>query len=257
MCTLVLAWRVFDDAPVAVAANRDEALDRPSSPPTVVGEDPRVLAPSDERAGGTWIGYNEHGVFVGLTNRWTDGPDGDRSRGLLVRDALAEPSAEAAVRRVERELDDRAYAPFHLVVADEDAALVVAADGRRHVSLLEPGVHVVVNVGWDGRYETPSGRESVAQRQADTAERVRTALQPEPDEGLDAWLDRATSMLADHEVGACVHGRPDDVEDAGDGPPAGFGTVSSSVVVLGGDRRFEFADGPPCETPYRAVEEEL
>ncbi|MDR9382369.1 MAG: NRDE family protein, partial [Natronomonas sp.] len=54
MCTLIVAWRVFDDAPVCVAANRDEATDRPSSPPRVREGDRPVLAPRDERAGGTW-----------------------------------------------------------------------------------------------------------------------------------------------------------------------------------------------------------
>lgn len=257
MCTLVLAWRVFPDAPVAVAANRDEWLDRPSQPPAVFGEDPRVLAPRDEEAGGTWIGYNEHDVFVGLTNRWTDGPDGDRSRGLLVREALAAPFAEDAVRRIERELDDRAYEPFHLVAADVNAALVVAADGRRHVVTFEPGVHVVVNVGWDGRYELPPGREAVGKRQAATADRIRADLTPDPGETHEGWLDRARAALADHDVGACVHGLPGDADHETEGPPDDFGTVSSSLVVLGRDRRFAFADGPPCETPFREVEEEL
>jgi uncharacterized protein with NRDE domain len=71
VCTLVFAWQVFTDAPVVAAANRDELLDRPSASPDVIDESPRVLAPRDEEAGGTWIGYNEHGVFVAITNRWT------------------------------------------------------------------------------------------------------------------------------------------------------------------------------------------
>ena len=50
MCTLVLAWQVFADYPVVVAANRDEALDRPSEPPTRIGEEPGVVAPRDADA---------------------------------------------------------------------------------------------------------------------------------------------------------------------------------------------------------------
>lgn len=33
MCTLVVAAHVFADRPLVVVANRDEQLDRPSSPP--------------------------------------------------------------------------------------------------------------------------------------------------------------------------------------------------------------------------------
>ncbi len=57
MCTLVLAWQVFDGTPVAVAANRDERLDRPSQPPQQRHWGSRVVAPADEEADGTWIGY--------------------------------------------------------------------------------------------------------------------------------------------------------------------------------------------------------
>ena len=120
MCTLVLAWQVFDDTPIAVAANRDEALGRPAEPPGIYREDPRVIAPRDVSAGGTWIGYNAEGLFVGITNRWVD-RDGERSRGQLVADCLAEPSAAAAVEGVRRAVRTDRYAGFNLTVADAEA----------------------------------------------------------------------------------------------------------------------------------------
>ena len=246
MCTLTLAWRVFVDAPVVVAANRDEGLDRPSEPPGVVEEDPRVVAPRDAEAGGTWIGYNEHGLVVGVTNRWTDADlAGERSRGLLVRDALRESDAESATRLVERAVGDAEYAGFNLVVADANAALLLEWDGRLRVTQLDPGVHVVVNVGADGRFSIPSHRPDAAERQAENARKVREALAPEPGETAVAWRDRAGAILGDHQYGVCVHGD-------------GYGTRSSSLVTLGTEgASYEFADGPPCETPYRRVESQV
>jgi uncharacterized protein with NRDE domain len=242
VCTLVLAWQVFADAPVVVAANRDELLDRPSEPPAVRDWEPPAVAPLDAEAGGTWIGYNEHGVLVAITNRWTDGElRGDRSRGLLVRDALGHASAEDAVRFVERELDARSYEGFNLVVADETAAILVEFDGGRSLQHFEPGVHVVVNTGADGAFTIPASRAEAAQQQADNAEAVRVALQPEPGEGGETWLDRAATVIADHEYGVCVH-------------RDGFGTRSSSLLRLGDERVYEFADGPPCRTPFERVE---
>lgn len=247
MCTLIVAWQVFEAAPVCVAANRDEFRDRPSSPPAVRGSDPRVLAPRDERAGGTWIGYNDRGVLVAVTNRWVEG-DGDRSRGLLVEDALGEPTADAAVDRVEAELEDREYAPFHLVVADAAACRLVEhgrnVPGDSAVTALEPGVHAVVNVGYDGEWFVPEARPEAGRTQARNAERVRAELQPRDDETAAEWTRRGGAVLGDHEFGVCVHrGR--------------FGTRSSSLVRLGDDAVYEFADGPPCETPYRPTEETI
>ena len=228
MCTLAFAWRLYEDAPLVVAANRDEAVGRPSSPPTVRGEDPRVLMPRDEEAGGTWIGVNEHGVFVAITNRWVD-LEGERSRGLLVTDALAAERASDAIETVERELAERQYAGFNLVVADDEDCVLLEWDGvlRRHD--FEPGTHVVVNEGYDD--------------DAEKSRAVRSALRGDT---ADAWVDAAREALRDHETGACVYGD-------------GFGTRSSSLVTVGADGgvRYEFADGPPCETPYRRVDNQL
>ena len=271
MCTLTVAWGVFAAEPLVVAANRDEVLDRPSTGPERREGELTVVAPRDGEAGGTWTGYNERGLFVGITNRWTDEPrEGERSRGLLVRDALAQPTAKRAARLVEREVAERSYAPFNLLVADgfagdppagfesgdaagdrpavdpmgagdPAAAIYLAYDGALRTRTLDPGVHVVVNVGSDGEYVVPAGREAAAREQAENADRLRAHLQPEPGESATAWRERAQAAIADHEFGVCVHGD-------------GFGTRSSSVLSFGAAGvRYEYADGPPCETAFERV----
>jgi uncharacterized protein with NRDE domain len=242
VCTLTFTWQVFPDTPVAVAANRDERPDRPSEPPGVLETDPRVVAPRDAEAGGTWIGYNEHGLFVGITNRWTDADlAGDRSRGLLVREALRRQSAEAAGRFVERQVRTHEYEGFNLVLADATAALYYEWGGTVGVRQLEPGVHVAVNVGADGGYVIPAAWPEAGERQAQNAASVQEALAVEPGETATSWLDRAADVLGDHEYGVCVHGD-------------GFGTQSSSLIALGEDgATYRFADGPPCETEYEQI----
>jgi uncharacterized protein with NRDE domain len=243
VCTLVLAWQVFADAPVVVAANRDERLERESEPPVRRDWAQPAVAPQDVEAGGTWVGYNEPGVFAGITNRWTDASlDGERSRGLLVRDVLGQESAEEAARVVEHEVRAREYQGFNLVIADATAAIYLEWSGGLRVRNLDPGIHVVVNVGADGNYVVPAGRPEAGEAQADNAERVRTVLQPEPGEDSRSWLDRAAAVIADHEYGVCVHGD-------------GFGTRSSSLIRLGNDATsYEYAPGPPCETVATPVE---
>lgn len=246
MCTIVLAWQVFPDAPVVVAANRDESFDRPSEPPAARDWERPTVAPLDREAEGTWIGYNDAGVLVAVTNRWTDDDsEGNRSRGLLVRDALARGSAEDAIRFVERSVRAHEYDGFNLVAADRTAALYVEWDGMLAVRPFPPGVHVVVNVGADGDYAVPASRPDAGEQQATSADRVRTTLQPEPGEDVDHWIDRAKTVIGDHEYGVCIHGD-------------GFGTRSSSVIALDdAGATYEFADGPPCRTEHRSVESHI
>lgn len=229
MCTLAFAWQVYDDAPLVVGANRDEAVGRPSSPPAVRGSNPEVLMPRDEDAGGTWLGVNEHRVFVGVTNRNAD-IEGERSRGLLVTDALDSGSADDAIETVEREVADREYAGFNLVIADEHECVLLEWDGVLRTHAFDPGTHVVVNAGFNGGTE----KSSV----------VRDALRGH--DSPDAWREAARDALRDHETGACVH-------------RDGYGTRSSSLVTVhaDGEVAYEFADGPPCETDYRRVDDQL
>lgn len=246
MCTITLAWQAFADSPVIVVANRDEYLDRPSEPPTQREWEKAVIAPKDSEASGTWIGYNEDGVLVALTNRWIEGDiDGDRSRGLLVRDALKRESAEEAARYVERDLDERTYDGFNLIAVDATAALLVEFDGVRRVRNLEPGVQVIVNVGANSTYDIPATRESDGRKQAENANKLQEALTPEPGETGNQWADRARKTIADHEYGVCLHGEV-------------YGTRSSSVIRMGTERiTYQYADGPPCETEFEPVAADL
>jgi len=242
VCTLTLAWRVFEDAPVAVAANRDEAVGRPSDPPGVYREEPLIVAPRDAEAGGTWIGYNEHGVFVGLTNKWAAADlAGERSRGLLVAEVLEARSAADARSIVVDATETDEYSGFYLVAADADEAFCYRWDGDLALTEFEPGVHVVVNVAVDDDVDVPEGRAAVGRAQADNARAVRAALAPERGETVDDWLERGAAVLGDHDYGVCIH-------------RDGFGTRSSSLLALGPETtRYEFAPGPPCRTSYEAV----
>jgi len=245
VCTIVLAWQVFEETPVAFAANRDELLDRPSEPPERRQWGAGVVAPADAEAEGTWEGYNEHGLLVAVTNRWVDTDlAGERSRGLLVRDCLSHETAEDAARAVESAVREAEYAGFNLLLADESAAILLEWDGQLAVRTLRPGVHAVVNVGADGDYRIPQFRADAGKQQANNADRLREVMQVEPGESAGAWLDRAGETIADHDYGVCVHGD-------------GFGTRSSSLIALGNGGRYEFADGPPCRTAYRSVEGQI
>jgi len=234
MCTLVVATRVWDTAALVVAANRDEQLARPASPPHRWGGDdqPLIFAPRDLQAGGTWLGVRGASSFVGITNRWSDGasPADRRSRGKLVLDALGFDRAEDAAAHVAG-LPASMHAPFHLVMADRAGAFLVWNDGEaHHHEVLAPGIHVVSE---RSRGAAPTGRDGLLR------ERLRAFGPEEPE--LEAWRSLLSEHAADPQEGPCVH------DEA-----RGYGTRSSTVVRLlaGGRVRFFHADGRPCVTAY-------
>ncbi|WP_092815593.1 NRDE family protein [Halopenitus malekzadehii] len=248
MCTLALAWHVFPGTPIAVGANRDEQLDRPAEPPQLRPDrSPAVIAPRDREAGGTWMGLTETGLYVLLTNRWLATPiDGDRSRGLLVDDCLDRATAREAVSHVRAEIEDhgRSYAGFSLVLADSTAAFLLVNDGRLRVRRLDPGVHVLRNVGGviNGRprFAIPDRRSDAGTRQRTSARAMAERARPEPGESAAVWLDRLGETLGDHDVDVCIHGET-------------FGTRSSTLVRTGDDPAFRYADGPPCTAAYDPI----
>lgn len=228
MCTLTFAWNVFSRTPLALVANRDERPDRPSHPPRAIGDDPTVVAPQDAEAGGTWIGVNEHGLVVSITNGRA-GLDGRRSRGLLVRDALDCSSAAAAATFVREAVREDDYASFNLLLADAELACYCTWDGEFTEHDFEPGAHVIANAGYDDG--------------AEKSRRIRKMIAVRDDEDAAAWLDRTAGVLADHEHGTCLHREQ-------------FGTVSASMIQIADDGRvrFHYADGPPCRTPFEPVD---
>lgn len=247
MCTILFARKQFAEAPIAIAANRDESPDRPATPPRVVDGDPRILMPVDERAGGTWMGINEHRLFAIVANRWTDAElAGNRSRGLLVRNVLETVSLEEAVSVVRSATAADEYEGFALLVATPDEATVFTWDGVLREHPIEPGIHVLVNVGMDGSYEIPEERRSIGERQVEAADQLRADLTTDRDETVDEWLDRAGRALGDHEYGACIHHER-------------YGTVSSSLVSIGvdGEVEWSYADGPPCKSAFGRVDGQI
>lgn len=229
MCTLSVFVGRFDSHPLVVAANRDERLGRASSGPRVWEGTPRLVAPVDDVAGGTWWAIAESGLFVGLTNRAGANLDpGRRSRGLLVVD-VARTGTLAAAESYVRSLRAEDYNGFHLLASDGRGAVVAWADGvARHVERRGPGLHVL-------------SERSFGAAASSRDEAVGAAL--EAVAGPTLVLDRFATVLGTHAAdpfaGPCVHA-----------PEWGYGTRSSTLLAWGDTRVLRFADGPPCTTPY-------
>ncbi|RIK99531.1 MAG: hypothetical protein DCC71_20345 [Proteobacteria bacterium] len=232
MCTLVALHRCVPDAFLWIAANRDEYLERPAEGPALrdVGG-VAVVAPLDLRAGGTWWGVTAYGVFAALTNRPTASPDvARRSRGQLVLDALASPTARRAADSLAG-LGADLYNPFNLFVADAHDAFAVVYERSPAPIALAPGVHVIGNAD-------PNAREvAKIRRTIERAESVAAGPADRIEDGLAA-ICRSHEAGDDPLASTCVH-------------RGGYGTRSSTLLRLGGRALLHHADGPPCTHPYR------
>ena len=244
MCTLVAYYRAIDGYPMVVGMNRDEMQSRPAVGPRAIAGSPRVYAPLDREAGGTWLGVNEAGLFVAILNRvssWPgDAPAKPRSRGLLCLDALGAPSASAARELVLREMSQPRYNKFTLLLMDAASAFRIHYDSSRQVGVTElaPGLHVLVNYELhdraDTEYQLWAHRKS-EQRRLGALELLGGASPATAEEAIA----RLKSIFVDHSKGICQHG-------------AGFATVSSSIVAVRGERpeTFLYAAGNPCTSGY-------
>ena len=232
MCLVALFFRVVEDAPVVVGANREELYSRGGEPPRLLDGFCRAAAGIDPVAGGTWLGVNEHGLLVAVTNRpRTKSPPQPRSRGLLVRDLLACPDVRAAVELGSRELSGGRYAGCNVLCVNREAAYVLHAGDRLRVQLLPSGLHVLTAADLDD----PGDR------------RLGYALE---------WLHQRGYQTADDAVAALK----DLCSQRGNGSPPiclrgeQGGTVSSSILALRqppAPSLYLHAQGPPDRTPYQ------
>jgi uncharacterized protein with NRDE domain len=247
MCTLAIYFRAFEGYPLVLAANRDEFLERPTSPPRLLDRATAALGGQDEVCGGTWFGVNAHGVAAALLNRRSTTPNDPtkRSRGLLCLDALRATSAASAEAQLRREqpLD---YNPFNLLVADPTRATVVTNHDRRFRFFdLSPGLHLLTNLDLDDP-ECP--------RIGASTRLFGDVIDARLDPSDPVFIERLHAILSRHDTeldarapglgnGLCVH--------AGE-----YGTRSSTIAMLDHDDRWRYlhCNTAPCGGSYREVE---
>jgi uncharacterized protein with NRDE domain len=254
VCLLIALSGVVTDAPLIVAANRDELYERPAVAMTVLREaNPRILGGRDELAGGTWLAVNEHGVVAGLTNQ--PSPAGrdltKRSRGELPLAFAAWRTAAEAVERVTDTLDPARYNPCWMLVGDREALYSVGLTGGHHaeVERLAPGPYILENAP----LRVPSAKVDRVTALLTDGRELSGLTPGEIGEILEEVLGDHTPASAT-EIGPGGRPRPAETTAACVHTER-YGTRSALIVTVPavGQPRLRVADGPPCEVPLLDV----
>jgi len=230
---MALLYKTARSTPVLVAANREERFDRPTQAPKIQPGTPRVICGIDRKAGGTWLGVNQHGLFAAVTSRRKSlVPTEPRSRGLLCRELLDFRAAKEAAKHAAAELATGVYAGANYICADAQYAAVVYGGNRIEIVELPPGLHLIANGNLNDLHDQ---RHEFVWRMLTlhTLDSAVTFL---------AVASRAFSRKAD------ASGRRGVIVTQPD-----FGTVSSTLLSLPVKIQksvYQYAPGPPCDCSY-------
>jgi uncharacterized protein with NRDE domain len=246
MCTIAILIEVLADAPVAIAANRDEYYARPSQAPVALA--PGVVGGRDQMLGGSWLGFSVDGRFAAVTNqREATTTRARRSRGEWVPGLLLAGDRDAMRRYVDA-LDPRDYASGNLVFGDAtrvDLAYLRHSGDYQRIAL-PPGITVLANDRLDAAGQP---------KRAHLAKRLAAAT------SVAQFRQLAAHALADPAI-------PDDIPALIDGLPVPaaawpalhavcvhterYGTRNATIAALAGAQMLalDWADGPPCTTAF-------
>ncbi len=237
MCTLILLWRAVDNYDIVLGMNRDESAMRPSEPPTFVDGSPAIVAPHDRQAGGSWLAASGNGLVMALSNRRGRSSTTARSRGLLLLDALKSPTIPAADILLQRETEAHEYNFFNLLAVTRRDLRFFRYDGQVAVTRGHEGLNTLTNEGGNA-----TGDPKV--------EVIQNLIAKSPVRTVQDSVRTLQAALRTHAsaggVSLCNHAM-------------GGGTVSSTILALSnadpGENVLLYADGAPCQTPFRDYHE--
>ncbi len=236
MCVLAIQFQTAKDSPILLAQNREERLDRPSQAPRIQSGRPRVVCGIDRKAGGTWLGVNQHRLVVVAANRRKSAvPPEPRSRGILCRELLGCQSAKEASERAARELRSGSYAGVNYLCVDPRWGALVCGGDHVEVVELTPGLHLLTN----GEMDDPRDERQEFARRLLTLQRLDSAV---------AFLAVASRTFSRKADGAGRRGLIVTRNDCG--------TVSSTLLSLPKKTQnavYQYAPGAPSEHDYEDV----
>lgn len=146
MCTLIILYNLFWNAHVVAMHNRYTTR-TVEYPPKITRSKYLVYSPLDATSGGTWVGFNEKGLYAAVTDQHSDGEKIVRkSRGKLVLNVLGRFSNASEATEYLKEEVRKGYRKGNFVLLDEDNGFHVIYDTDVEVREMEKCIHVITNL---------------------------------------------------------------------------------------------------------------
>lgn len=247
MCLLLILYKVLKGYPIIALHNRYAETDTCEHPPRRIKNERSAFCPMDVKSRGTWVGFNDSGLFVAVTDQHTKiVKEARRSRGKLVVDLLIGfKDAESAISYLKNEVV-KGYKRANFIVLDKERGYHLIHDEELTIRELQDGIYVVTNFT-----PIPGLKMGEEQKRIFEEARIRERRAYELAEGLeltglDGIIRGLMSIARDHEHGLselsiCYHGRGERVMS------------SSTIVAIGDDMRSSkifYCRGNPCKGEF-------
>lgn len=145
MCLILFQLQKHPKYKLILAANRDEAYNRPTKHALFWEDNPEVLAGRDLLQMGTWLGITSSGRIAALTNYRNPGhmKSGKKSRGHIVSDYLAgNENSGVYLKQLSKKKHD--FVGYNVIVGDSDH-LMYYNNIEDTITSIKPGTHGLSN----------------------------------------------------------------------------------------------------------------
>ncbi len=143
MCLILLAWKVRQDFPLVLAANRDEYYSRPSLPIGPWSDQPDIFGGRDLQAGGSWLACHRDGRFAAVTNvRQGQPQQAEKSRGELLSSYF---NSNLQAHDFIESISIGSYGGFNLLLGDEASLWYLSNCNGEPARKLSPGIYGLSN----------------------------------------------------------------------------------------------------------------
>ncbi len=250
MCTLIILFKLIRGYPIVALHARYVRRGSVEYPPRVIRGERLIFAPIDQRSQGTWIGFNDEGLLIAVTDQETGGRGGARrSRGRLILEVLDRfEDAKSAADYLQQDEVRRSYRRANFAVLDREEGWHIIWDERSLRRTLKEGVYAITNLTmlpWVKRTGAIEETWRYARERELRALELARDIDPTDPEGA---FNKVLEIARDHgrrrgRGSICYH------------RPSGEWFQSSATMVAVAERiedsRIFYCPGNPCEGEFR------
>lgn len=234
----------MDDYPVVALHNRYLNKDTRESPPSKIDQ---IICPIDIASGGTWVGFNENGLLLGITNQETNKIETPgRSRGLLALDILHKYSDSREAKDFLLKPDTRLpYRRGNFLLVDKKEGWHIIWDKETYYYPIENGCYPIATLTKLPNTKLDTNREKIYQDATKRLNRANSLMEGYNPLDIGDLVNRLMQVSADHGYGKtqasiCWHSQK-------------YKQTSSTIIAIGNKldkSKIFYCEGNACENEF-------